>query len=78
MWSKGPSRPIPKGLSRFLSGPEFKDNMDRIFLNRQTQELLLSAENGFLYEDADWKQVGQLDTDEIELPKEIKGRLTLS
>ena len=55
-------------------------NMDRIFLNRQTGELLLSIENGFLREDEIWTQVGTLDTDKLTAInwKEFKGRVTIS
>ena len=54
--------------------------MDRIFLNRQTGELLLSIENGFLREDEIWTQVGTLDTDKLTAInwKEFKGRVTIS
>ena len=54
--------------------------MDRIFLNRQTGELLLSIENGFLREDEIWTQVGTLDTDKLTSInwKEFKGRVTIS
>lgn len=63
--------------------------MDRIFVNRQTGEMILSVENGMMgrgvmADDPDWTQVGSLDMHKLisaagpNIPREIKGRLTIS
>ena len=39
--------------------------MDRIFLNMKTGKIIISLENGMIYEDDEWKQIGTISVKEL-------------
>jgi hypothetical protein len=48
--------------------------MDRIFLNTETGQTLISYKDGMMYENETWKQIGAINTKEFVKTLSASGR----
>jgi hypothetical protein len=52
--------------------------MDRIFLNTQTKEILISAADGFMPISPEWIQIGTIDVTKLTHIENFEGRIEIS